>query len=47
MAGETAYKTQSPRALSRLHRFRQLHPLQSELCRDVRRLALFHERDKT
>jgi hypothetical protein len=24
-------------SIVRLHRFRQLHPLQSELCRDVRR----------
>src|SRR6267154_6838324 len=40
MTGETAYETQSSRALGRLHRFRLLHPLQSELCTDMRRLAL-------
>src|SRR5579872_2522803 len=46
MADETAYETQSSRALGRLHRFRLLHPLQSKLCSDMRCLALIHERDK-
>jgi hypothetical protein len=46
MAGETAYEAQSACALWRLHRLPLLHPLQNELCRDVWRVALFHERDK-